>query len=63
MAKTLKQLKADKVGKVITEGKEGKLHSGKGGKITRNPKQILAIALSESEKVKLPKKKNKGCGI
>ena len=49
MAKTLKQLKADKVGKVITEGKEGK--------ITRNPKQILAIALSESEKVKLPKKK------
>ena len=25
MAKTLKQLKADKVGKVITEGKEGKL--------------------------------------
>ena len=51
MAKTLKQLKADKV------GKDGKLHSGKGGKITRNPKQILAIALSESEKVKLPKKK------
>ena len=32
MAKTLKQLKADKVGKVITEEKEGKLHSGNGGK-------------------------------
>ena len=58
MAKTLKQLKADKVGKVITEGgKEGKLHSGKGGKITHNAKQIIAIALNESEHVKLPKRK------
>ena len=57
MAKTLKQLKADKVGKVITEGKEGKLHSGKGGKITRNPKQKIAVALSIASKVKLPKKK------
>ena len=57
MAKTLKQLKADKVGKVITEGKEGKLHSGKGGKITHNDKQIIAIALNESEHVKLPKRK------
>ena len=57
MAKTLKQLKADKVGKVITEGKEGKLHSGKGGKITHNAKQIIAIALNESEHVKLLKRK------
>ena len=57
MAKTLKQLKADKVGKVITEGKEGRLHSGKGGKITHNAKQIIAIALNESEHVKLPKRK------
>ena len=57
MTKTLKQLKADKVGKVITEGKEGKLHSGKGGKITHNAKQIIAIALNESEHVKLPKRK------
>ena len=57
MAKTLKQLKADKIGKVITDGKEGKLHSGKGGKITHNAKQIIAIALNESEHVKLPKRK------
>ena len=57
MTKTLKQLKADKVGKVITEGKEGRLHSGKGGKITHNAKQIIAIALNESEHVKLPKRK------
>ncbi len=57
MAKTLKQLKAEKIGKVITEGKEGKLHSGKGGKITHNAKQIIAIALNESEHVKLPKRK------
>ena len=54
MAKTLKQLKAEKIGKVITEGKEGKLHSGK---ITHNAKQIIAIALNESEHVKLPKRK------
>ena len=57
MTKTLKQLKADKVGKVITEGKEGKPHSGNGGKITHNAKQIIAIALNESEHVKLPKRK------
>lgn len=55
--KTLKEKKEDKIADVMHEGKTGKLHSGKGGKITRNPKQILAIALSESEKVKLPKKK------
>ena len=54
MAKILKQLKTDKVGKVITEEKEGKLH---GGKITHNAKQIIAIALNESEHVKLPKRK------
>ena len=57
MAKILKQLKTDKIGKVITEGKEGKLHSGNGGKITHNAKQIIAIALNESEHVKLPKRK------
>ena len=31
MAKTLKQLKADKVGKVMAEFKDKSLHSGKGG--------------------------------
>ena len=40
-----------KVGKVMTEFKEGKLHSGskKGPEVT-NPKQAIAIALSEARK-------------
>ncbi len=28
--------------------KEGTLHSGKGGKVVKNPKQAIAIALSEA---------------
>jgi hypothetical protein len=55
--KTLKELKSEKVASVMHEGKIGELHAGKGGKITKNTKQILAIALSEASKVKLPKKK------
>ena len=54
MAKTLKQLKADKVAEVM---RDKTVHSGKGGKLVTSNKQKLAIALSESEKVKLPKKK------
>ena len=30
------------------EYKEGTLHSGKGGKVVTNPKQGIAIALSEA---------------
>jgi hypothetical protein len=44
-----------KVAKVMGEFKEGTLHSGKGGPVVKNPKQALAISLSEA-KVK-PKKK------
>jgi hypothetical protein len=36
-----------KVGKVMGEFKEGTLHSGKGGKVVKNPKQAVAIALSQ----------------
>jgi hypothetical protein len=39
-----------KISKVMGEFKEGKLHSGKGGKVVTNPKQGLAIALSEAAK-------------
>lgn len=40
-----------KIGKVMTEFKEGKLHSGskKGPEVT-NPKQAIAIAISEARK-------------
>ena len=37
-----------KVGKVMHEFKEGTLHSGKSDKVVKNPKQAVAIALSEA---------------
>lgn len=53
MKQTKKQ--TAKVGKVMHEYKTGTLHSGKGGKVVKNPKQAVAIAMSEA-KIK-PKKK------
>ena len=46
-----------KVGKVMGEYKKGELHSGKGGKVVTNPKQAIAISISEA--AKLMKKKMK----
>ena len=40
----------DKVRKVMREYKEGTLHSGKGGPVVTNPKQALAIALTEQRR-------------
>lgn len=37
-----------KVAKVMREYKAGKLHSGKGGPEVTNPKQAIAIAMSEA---------------
>lgn len=37
-----------KVSKVMREFKEGTLHSGKSGKVVKNPKQAVAIAMSEA---------------
>lgn len=48
--------KQAKVSKVMKEFKSGTLHSGKGGKVVKNPKQAIAIALSEA---KMSKKKGK----
>jgi hypothetical protein len=48
--------KMKKVSKVMKEFKTGSLHSGKGGKIVKSPKQAIAIALSEAG---MAKKKGK----
>ena len=48
--------KPGKVKKVMHEFKAGKLHSGKSGKIVKNPKQAIAIALSEAKMSKKRKK-------
>ena len=39
-----------KVGKVMGEYKSGELHSGKSGKVVTNPKQAIAISLSEARR-------------
>ena len=54
MKKTSKGQK--KVSIVMKEFKKGKLYSGKSGKIVKNPKQAIAIALSEA---KISKKRKK----
>jgi hypothetical protein len=43
---------AKKIGKVMGEFKDKKLHSGKGGPVVKNPKQAIAIAISESKRMK-----------
>lgn len=41
-----------KIAAVMKEFKQKALHSGKGGKVVKNPKQAIAIALSEASKMK-----------
>ncbi len=43
---------ATKIRKVMREFKEGTLHSGKKGPVVKNPKQAIAIAISESKRKK-----------
>lgn len=51
----------DKVEETMHEMKEGKLKSGKSGKKVTNPKQAVAIGLSEARKegAEVPKKSTK----
>lgn len=43
---------AKKIAKVMGEYKDKSLHSGKGGKVVKNKRQAIAIALSEAGKSK-----------
>ena len=45
-----------KVSKVMSEYKAGELHSGKNGPVVKNPKQAVAIALSEARSTGKSKK-------
>lgn len=45
-------VKDKKVAKVMREYKKGELHSGKDGPVVKNPKQAMAIALSEARRMK-----------
>lgn len=60
MKKTTKPKKLSasqkKVAEVMHEFKDGKLHSGKTETIVTNPKQAIAIALSEAEDLNKTKK-------
>jgi hypothetical protein len=59
--KPIKEVKRKKVKKVMREFEEGALHSGsKMGPLVTNPKQAVAIALSEARrKAKSVKKERK----
>jgi hypothetical protein len=46
-----------KISKVMREYKASELHSGKGGKVVKNPKQAVAIALSSAGMSKPMRKK------
>jgi hypothetical protein len=52
----------NKVGAAMHEMKRGKLKSGRSGKKVTNPKQAVAIGLSEARKsgAKVPKKRSGG---
>ena len=59
MTKKPTSKKQAKIGVVMHEFKTGGLHSGKGGPIVKNPKQAIAIAISEGKTAAKPGPKKK----
>jgi len=57
MKKKTESARQKKIGKVMHEFKAGELHSGKSDTIVTNPKQAIAIALSEADELEKSKKK------
>jgi hypothetical protein len=59
MARRYSKASGRKVAKTVHEMHEGKLRSGRSGKKVTNPKQAVAIGLSEARKAgqKVPRKK------
>ena len=55
-AKKKQTAKKKKIAKVMHEFKDGELHSGKSDITVTNPKQAIAIALSEAEGLNNTKK-------
>ena len=49
MATKVTKKQSAKVSKVMGEFKDKQLHAGKGGKVVKNPKQAIAIALSQAK--------------
>ena len=50
MATNLSKKMQPKIATVMKEFKSKSLHSGKNGKVVKNPKQAIAIALSEARR-------------
>lgn len=59
MARKYSKAAGRKVGRAMDEMKEGKLRSGRSGKKVTNPRQAIAIGLSEARAAgkKVPRKK------
>ncbi len=64
MTKSDSKKASDSVEKAMHKRKEGTLTSGKSGKKVTNPKQAIAIGLSEAREkgAKIPKKKSTKSG-
>lgn len=64
MARKYEPKASKSVGRAMHKMQRGKLQSGKSGRKVKNPRQAIAIGLSEARRkgAKVPPKKNSGVG-